>query len=218
MVAVAPNPVVAGRTTFGFLVRVTKASTVSAVLRSGTSTLLTWPPQALKAGTYVLRQPLPARSLAGRTAFLELKVVAGTSLIRLSRTLKFRAAPAVLPARPAVLLVNGTAAWRTLQVALQTGYDVVAFTTNADSFRLIADPLRHIDAVVVDLRTTPAAHEQRLGLIGNLHYLFPGLQIIVATNSAKLRAAVVRAGAETTIPTPIAAPSLRAALASVFRH
>ena len=186
-VAVAPRPHLAGRQTFGFLVRATKDSTVSAVLRTGKSTLMKWPARQFKAGTYVLKRPLPARSLNGRKTILEVKIVAGKGGIRVFHKVEFLKAPAALPARPIVLLVNGTDSRRTLQGALKARFQIAHFTSNADSYRLIGDPKRKINAVVVDLSKAPAAQSQRLGLIRNLRYLFPSLRIVVATNSAKLR-------------------------------
>ena len=218
LVAVAPKAYLGGRYTFGFLVRVTKDSTVTAVLRTGNSTLMQWPALKVKAGTYVLKRPLPKRSLDGRKAILEVRIVAGKGRVRVFRNVEFLKAPAALPARPIVLLVNGTDSRRTLQAALKKTYQIAYFTTNADSYRLIADPIRKINAVVVDLSQAPVSQSQRLGLIRNLRYLFPGLRIVVATNSAKLRVQVVTAGANTTIPVPVSAKAVGSALTPLFRR
>lgn len=81
---------------------------------------------------------------------------------------------------------------------------------------LIADPRRHIDAVVVDLSSAPASQQQRLGLIRNLHYLFPDLRVVVASNSLELRVAVLKVGGDSTIPSPAGARALAAELKALF--
>ena len=205
-----PKPYLAGRKTFGFLVRVTKDSTVSAVLRTGKSTLMKWPARKVKAGTYVLKRPLPARSLNGRKAILEVKIVAGKGRVRMFRNVEFLKAPAALQARPIVLLVNGADSRRALQASLKKAFQIAYCTTNADSYRLIADPKRKINAVIIDVSKAPVSHQQRPGLIRNLRYLFPSLRIVVATNSAKLRVQVVQAGARAALPPALAADTPRA--------
>ncbi len=172
----------------------------------------------------VSRESVPKRAQACSEAALETTIrngrnghVAGKGRVRVFRNVEFLKAPAALPARPVVLLVNGTDSRRTLQAALKARFQIAYFTSNADSYRLTGDPKRKINAVVVDLSKAPASQSQRLGLIRNLRYLFPSLRIVVATNSAKLRVQVVRAGANTTIPAPATAKAVGSALAPLFR-
>ncbi len=223
-VAVSPNPYLKGRTTFGFLVRVTKTSTVRATLRKGKSTLMVWPALKVSAGTYVLKRQLPKRSLAGQHAILEVEIATTNAKgkkvgrVRMFRQVAFLKAPPVIPARPIVLLVNGTDSRRSLQAALKKSFQIAYFTTSRDSYQLVADKKRNVSAVVIDMKTAPAGHSERLALIRNLRYLFPDIKIVVATNSARLRVQVVRAGANTTIPAPVSTAALRPALSLLFRR
>jgi AmiR/NasT family two-component response regulator len=172
----------------------------------------------VKSGAVVLKRPLPKRALAGKTAYLEVIIRSGKGRVRVVRPITFLARPEAAPVRPIVMLVNAPTARRTLASALKGTFQVGYSTTSADIYRMLSDRKRKIHVVVIDVSRTPTKHDNRIGLVRNVRYLFPGVKVVVASNSAKVRSAAVKAGAHRVISSPLKPGTVGGALRSMYRR
>jgi hypothetical protein len=186
----------------GVHIAVTRATTVSAVLRRSGKIVGRWHVTAA-AGVSTVKLPLskaarrPGRYLLSWTAVSGSEVAQRTLSLVMVPTTKHAPKPATVD-----VVLAGSDLPKQLPTVTKREPRVVA-TSGESTFALTGDPARNVEVVVID------ADQYGIDLIRNLRTVFPSVRLIALSSDPKMLLRAIKAGA--TIALPKDTPSVKLA-------
>jgi hypothetical protein len=198
--------VLAQRNFIGVHIATTRVTVVTATLVSpARKALYTWHAKA-HAGVSILKLKLPKRKWTKGVYSLRWTAVAGTDVVhhvtpvQILRTKKDLATR--IPSSVDVVVAGS------VTVPMQATKTLQA-DSEETTFELSGDPKRNVTAIVIDADT------YTLGMIHDLHTVFPTVKLIALSSDPAKRLAAVKAGATLALPKTTPPPKLAKAVAAL---
>jgi hypothetical protein len=203
------------RSYIGARIKTTRAASVTAaLLTSGGQRLYRWR-LTVKAGTHVVKLPMPRQVRRPAAYRLVWTAVSGTDTYRKTVTLRIVGSTKGLgrvvspTTTPVEVVLTGTqtpqdASLGTTARAVELGGVRIVGGDPDETFRAVASRGADVRVVVVDV--------DRYGvqLVRDLRTVFPGLKVIAVAQGPRTRAAATKAGATVAVPASTSAAALRA--------
>jgi hypothetical protein len=202
--------VLSQRNFIGVHIAQTRASVVTATLISPRGKVLATWKRSARAGVSIVRLALPktAKTWKRGTYRLRWKVAAGADTLQRALPVQIGATKKDF-AKSTGAKVDVVVAGATLPGKLPVSGKTVQAVTEGSAFELAGDPKANVQVIVID------ADQYTLGMIRDLHTVFPMVKLIALSNSASRRAAAVRAGATVGLPKTTSAPKIAKVVTSL---
>jgi hypothetical protein len=206
------------RTYIGARIKTSRASSVTVtLLNGGGQRLYTWRVH-VKAGVSIMKLPMPRQVRRPGRYTLVWVVTANGSSTRKTIPVQIVGSGKGLGkvlhpvSEPVEVVLTGSQIPKDLALGLDDPATRVVEAAGADAFDVTGDPRKNVQVIVVD------ADEYGLGLVRDLHTVFPTVRLIVLSDDPRKLAAAIHTGASLALPRSTPADKLAKVVSKLAKN